>query len=125
MAAHESFPINMVDLYVTLALFPSDMAVMVATPKGDERGVLLHSWRGIYEEPAFAVGRGATTVGELKETLLAALDGQTHTGWKGGEFVLDRNAPIRLVSAEGVAQEGFVVGVALHEGRLWLQGNGD
>lgn len=122
MAAHESFPINMVDLYATLALFPSNMAVMVATRTGDEPGVLLHSWRGNYEEPAFAPGRGAATVGELMQTLLATLHGQTHTGWKGGEFVLDATAPIRL-TLEGTAQEGFVVGVAVSQGRLWVQGN--
>lgn len=51
------------------------------------------SWRGSYNEltlPPESEAVGICTVGDLAKALIAA-DGATFGGWKGGEYVMNRN----------------------------------
>jgi hypothetical protein len=58
----------------------------------------VHSWRGDYSHLAIGYTsdyrRGENiTVGQLLDTLRDA-DGKEFTGWKGGEFIMDRDTPV-------------------------------
>lgn len=53
-----------------------------------------HSWRGSYNELAFDPAKNVT-IGSMLENARSAL-GETFTGWKGGEYVMDEHTPIHL-----------------------------
>ena len=53
-----------------------------------------HSWRGSYCELAFEP-IGETTVGEMLAEAKKA-DGAEYTGWKGGEYLMDRDTTINI-----------------------------
>lgn len=67
----------------------------------------LHSWRGSYAELAIGWGGGTygseenpMTVVKFYEMLKSAI-GKEFTGWKGGEFTMDKNTPL-WVSDDGM-----------------------
>jgi hypothetical protein len=59
------------------------------------RPTALASWRGSYDELAlgFEEDGESRTLGEFIEMLKCA-DGETYTGYKGGEFVMSRHTPV-------------------------------
>lgn len=59
----------------------------------------LDSYRGYYEDLAFAPTDETSTVGELLTRCLAAM-GQVFTGYKGGDYVMGSRTPV-WVSAYG------------------------
>lgn len=60
-------------------------------PKGF---VKAHSWRGVYAELAFEPASGVTIAEMLKEAESAV--GKTFTGYKGGDFRMDRETDIHI-----------------------------
>lgn len=61
----------------------------------DLHPTVLESWRGSYEELAldFAYEGDAPTITAFL-TMLNEAVGKTFTGWKGGDYVMDRDTPI-------------------------------
>jgi hypothetical protein len=53
-----------------------------------------HSWRGSYDEIAFEIVEN-TTVGEMLKAA-QSIDGEVKTGYKGGEFRMNRDTPINI-----------------------------
>lgn len=58
-----------------------------------------HSWRGVYSELAFEVVED-TTVGEMLEAAISA-DGETYSGWKGGEYTMGLSTEVHIEREEG------------------------
>lgn len=54
-----------------------------------------HSWRGSYCELALEPTTEPITIEELLVQAKEA-DGKTYTGWKGGEFTMDKFTPIHI-----------------------------
>lgn len=53
-----------------------------------------HSYRGYYDELAFAP-MAQVTIGSMLEAAQSAV-GATYTGWKGGEFTMGEWTPVHL-----------------------------
>jgi hypothetical protein len=56
-----------------------------------------HSYRGYYEQVAIMAHDYESTVGGLIEEVTMCLS--TFTGWKGGEYTMDRDTPVWVASA--------------------------
>lgn len=74
----------------------------------------LASYRGYYDELALSFesdtrGKPVRTVGEVKVMLEAAV-GKTFTGWKGGEFLMNRATPL-WAARRGEAWQACIVGI--------------
>lgn len=74
----------------------------------------LYSYRGYYEDLAFAEVGSAPTAELLLEICKDAL-GKTFTGYKGGDFVMTEDTPL-WVSEYGAVSGIAIVGVDLNEG---------
>lgn len=74
----------------------------------------LSSWRGIYAELALNWAGGdfsddftkAPTIDKFVEMLKAAI-GQTYTGWKGGDFTMDRDTRLWVANDGMVGNTGI------------------
>ena len=69
-----------------------------------------HSYRGYYEQLAFGIAENVT-VGEMLTDARSAL-GETFQGWKGGDYEMDEDTPVWLVSERGTS-DGETVGAVL------------
>ncbi|WP_394436206.1 hypothetical protein [Streptomyces sp. SGAir0957] len=69
-----------------------------------------HSYRGYYHELAFEPAHNIT-VGEMLAAARSAV-GATYTGWKGGEFTMDRYSDVWL-SEEGHASGDAISGMLI------------
>lgn len=81
----------------------------------------VHSWRGIYAEPAcgYTTEYREVTVGNVLGDLRALASGQCYTGWKGGEWSYGRGHVLHVAQPDECGRafvgsvsspwEGFVV----------------
>lgn len=69
------------------------------------------SYRGYYEDLAFAPSDTPITVGEFRIVCQAALDA-TFTGYKGGDFVMTADTPL-WISSYGTASGQAITGTIL------------
>ena len=59
----------------------------------------VESWRGIYAQPALGWephGRQGVTVGYLIAELEKCIDGRTYIGYKGGDYIYDRESQLHI-----------------------------
>lgn len=75
----------------------------------------IDSWRGVYAELSLQWGGGRygddyPKVSDVLEILSAAV-GKTYTGWKGGEYRMDRDTPV-WVDNRGCWTKTAIVGVS-------------
>ncbi len=96
------------------ALEKRDQAGGVRFDFGGLRPTRLHSYRGYYEDLALGFAaydaQGAVdTIGELLRGLKESV-GCEFTGWKGGEFMMDRNTALWVANA-GETSGTAIVGI--------------
>jgi len=78
-----------------------------------------YSWRGSYDQLTLTVETGEpVTVAELRETARGC-DGQTFTGYKGGEFPMDLSTQL-WADDYGVCPGNRIEAIAEHEGQVIL-----
>jgi hypothetical protein len=70
----------------------------------------LRSYRGYYSDLAFEPADSPATVGTVLASLRAAL-GATFEGYKGGDFIMDKETPL-WVSHWGSCSDRALIGVA-------------
>ena len=76
------------EMILTLKAMPEDQTIEGISAERD-------SYRGYYDDLAFEPG--VTTVGELLKAAEKAL-GHTFEGYKGGEFIMEKNTPIWIAN---------------------------
>jgi hypothetical protein len=89
-----------------------DFGGLIPTHVGSWRGVYAHlalGWEDYYQRQKRKPKLEHPTVGEIVAILKAAI-GETFTGWKGGEFVMDIHTPVWCDNA-GTSTSTGVVGV--------------
>lgn len=102
------------DLIDTLEGFAPDMPVFY----GPDRPNQFMSWRGRYAELTLVPGDKPMTVGKLLG-LARKADGGTFTGYKGGEFTMNRDTPV-WADDYGVCAYRAITGVVSASGSLTL-----
>lgn len=73
---------------------------------------VLNSWRGVYLSLALgysAAGESGMNVGELLDELKSAV-GKTYQGWKGGDYVMDRDTEV-WVDNTGIVTHTMITGI--------------
>lgn len=78
---------------MTLGRFISELEKM-AQDKEIKNICSPHSYRGYYSDLAFENESGTRTVDSLIKQLKNECLGQTFTGYKGGDFYMDKNTPM-------------------------------
>jgi hypothetical protein len=111
------------ELIDTLERMPHEAQVVFDS--GEEVGIF-GSWRGVYAEMTlFTNPRGPSALSEADRTVAAVLararaaDGGTFTGYKGGEYKMDRRSPV-WADDYGECRYRGIMGLALEsngEGR--------
>jgi hypothetical protein len=75
-----------------------------------------HSYRGYYDQIAFAPDGGSESAKDLAARVADSV-GATFTGWKGGEFTMDENTPV-WIAHEGSSGDALI-------GLLLVDGDGE
>lgn len=121
MSDRPTEPMNLGTLRDTLVLVPRDAPICFDT-FGLRWSGSLHSWRGIYAEPAIGWTDGSAR--HLAAALIARIDsalaGEVFTGWKGGEYTYDRESPVWVDNA-GEWTSTALVGVTVEHGYVYLR----
>ncbi len=78
-----------------------------------------HSYRGYYEDLAFATTTSALTAGKFLATLKDEVLDKPFTGYKGGGFTMGETTPL-WVSEYGSASSIAIVGVSMVDGKVVL-----
>jgi hypothetical protein len=63
----------------------------------DQYPTRVDSWRGVYAQLALGHGSKPIAVSDMLADLNAAV-GATFTGWKGGEYEMDRETPVHVAN---------------------------
>ena len=77
---------------------------------GQQPGVWMGSWRGVYSQFAISHEPGEGADAEAFLQSLESCIGRTFYGWKGGEFLMDESTPV-WVDNSGQSHSTRVVGV--------------
>ena len=97
-----------------LEKLPEELCVIISAPGTEYEGFApgnMDSYRGYYDQLSIAPDGGGETVKRLLVNLEGSI-GSTYSGWKGGEYTMDKDTWI-WISEVGVSSEIMLVDICL------------